>query len=171
MDIKKKVNIWVGPPPGADSRARFGWQCKTLAVWIDSLEESVRECFHDLLEKEAGLLHEQLMQMSSERFGKQSHPYLDVEQMYNALYPVLVHVMDVVAALNPPMVPEREVVDKTQLFNQIRNDFLHQADKLSSRFEELLTNHGFHEAFSALCEELENIVVKSTELPEQAQSN
>ena len=161
METIPTVNLWAGPPLGADSRTRFDWQCKTLALWICSSEESVKEFFSGLLASAATSLRNSLMKISVKRFGEREHPHLDTEQMYDALYPILVHVVDVVASLNPPMTMVREVANASRLFNTIHSDFSGELNAIPAKFEKLLERKDFYEAFTELCRNLESIVRES----------
>ena len=106
------------------------------------------------------------MRISAARFGENDHPYLHDYRMNEMLYPVLVHAVDVVAKLNPPMECLRSIQDGDSLCANIRQSFKKTVESLPSRFEALLDCYDFETAFEKLRMELELVVEKSNEPPQ-----
>ena len=165
MCNKRKVNLFaeVGPPLGKESVVRFDWQCKTLAVWCGTTESIIRGTLVGFISGEINQLHAKLMRISAARFGENNHPYLYDYQMNEILYPVLVHAVDVVAKLNPPMDCLRSIQDGDSLCLNIRQAFKEMVKSLPSRLESLLDCFAFETAFEKLRMELELVVEQSNE--------
>ena len=155
MKKQEQINLGdAGVIEGPGPVPRFKWQCRCLALLTNSSQDEIHQTLMAFMCNHINPFIEATNALSKNRPGDLGRPIIEESNAREALCPVLVRVINEVAWLPPLGNMIRSLENKETLLKEIQQDFDLASKQLPSRFESMLNERNFHDAFNNLCAEL-----------------